>query len=228
MLAMCQLQLGLLDEAEESTRKALEAFGPRERAQHLLASIALQRDRPAEAVALLESVGGLDMSNPNGLLLLARSYVELRRWDEAAEAAKRSIALDADNPQPYLALTRQLLHRKLYAEAAEAALSAISLDFARPNAQVVESQWAMLARQGKPPGLDKQRMAAALDQHSRHIRQTLAASSRVELLEVSYPELVESPQPLIDELAKFLGGGFTPGPAVLSCIRPQLHRQRNS
>jgi predicted AlkP superfamily phosphohydrolase/phosphomutase/tetratricopeptide (TPR) repeat protein len=417
MLAMCQLQLGLLDEAEESTRKALEAFGPRERAQHLLASIALQRDRPAEAVALLESVGGLDMSNPNGLLLLARSYVELRRWDEAAEAAKRSIALDADNPQPYLALTRQLLHRKLYAEAAEAALSAISLDFARPNAhfllgaalagddqlneacqalhtclklepaflrayrllarihrklgdevkalaydqqyravialgkvkfvplpkpraavpapaippaetptnpgaelefiivsglprsgtslmmqilraggipvmtdelraadednpegyweweeikklpnnpgillqargkalkiisallpalplshrykiifmtrpiaQVVESQWAMLARQGKAPGLDKQRMAVALDQHSRHIRQTLAASSRVELLEVSYADLVANPQPLIDELAKFLGDGFTPGPAVLSSIRPRLHRQRD-
>ncbi len=419
LLAMCQLQLGLLDEAEESAKKALEAFGPLERAQHLLASIALQRERPAEAVALLESVGGLDMTNPNGLLLLARSYVELRRWDEAAEAAKRSIALDADNPQPYLALTRQLLHRKLYAEAAEAALSAISLDFGRANAhfllgtalagddqlneacqalrtclkleptflrayrllvrihrklgdevkaqayeqqyravivlrkdkfvpvpkprasspaqaiapagdapaaveekmefvvvsglprsgtslmmqilraggipvmtddlraadednpegyweweeikklpnhpgilvqargkalkiisallpalplthrykmifmtrpiaQVVESQWAMLERQGKPPGLDKQRMSAAMEQHSQQIRQTLAASPRIELLEVSYADLVANPQPLIDELAKFLGDRFTPGPAVLSRIRPQLHRQRSS
>jgi tetratricopeptide (TPR) repeat protein len=416
LLAMCQLQLGLLDEAEESAKKALEAFGPLERAQHLLASIALQRERPAEAVALLESVGGLDMTNPNGLLLLARSYVELRRWDEAAEAAKRSIALDADNPQPYLALTRQLLHRKLYAEATEAALSAISLDFARPNAhfllgtalagdgqlneacqalhtclkleptflrayrllarihrklgdevkalaydqqyravivlrkdkfvrvpqprasspvqaiapagdaaaaveemelivvsglprsgtslmmqmlraggipvmtdelrtadednpegyweweeikklpkdpgilvqargkalkiisallpalplshrykiifmtrpiaQVVESQWTMLARQGKPPELDKQRMAVAMEQHSQQVRQIFAASSRVELLEVSYADLVANPQPLIDDLAKFLGDAFTPGPAVRSCIRPQLHRQR--
>jgi hypothetical protein len=70
-------------------------------------------------------------------------------------------------------------------------------------------------------------MAAALDQHSRHIRQTLAASSRVELLEVSYADLVANPQPLIDELAKFLGDGFTPGPAVLSSIRPRLHRQRD-
>jgi hypothetical protein len=97
----------------------------------------------------------------------------------------------------------------------------------RPIAQVVESQWAMLARQGKPPALDKQRMAVAMAQHSQHIRQTFAASSRVELLEVSYTDLVANPQPLIDELAKFLGTPFTPGPAVISCIRPQLHRQRD-
>lgn len=97
----------------------------------------------------------------------------------------------------------------------------------RPIAQVVESQWTMLARQGKPPGLDKQRMAVAMAQHSQHIRQTFAASSRVELLEVSYTDLVANPQPLIDELAKFLGTPFTPGPAVLSRIRPQLHRQRD-
>jgi len=421
MLAMCQLQLGLFDEAEESAKKALETFGPRERAQHLLASIALQRERPAEAVALLESVGGMDMADPNGLLLLARAFVELRRWDEAAEAAKRSIALDSDNPQPYLALTRQLLHRKLYAEAAECALAAISLDFSRANAhfllgvalagdgkwkeslqalhtclkldpaflrayrllgriyrqqgdeakalacqqqyrtvialrkvkfvpppkprasapaqaaapkenppdknppaaeeemefiivsglprsgtslmmqilqaggipvmtdgkraadednpegyweweeiktlpknpgllaqakgkalkvisallpalprvhrykiifmtrpveQVVDSQWAMLARRGKSPGPDKQRMAEALEQHSKNIRGVFAGSDRVGLLEVSYPDLVADPQRMIDELARFLGDRFTPGPAVMACIKPGLHRQR--
>lgn len=414
MLAMCQLQLGLFDEAEASANKALETFGPRDHAQHLLASIALQRERPAEAVTLLESVGGLAMTDANGLLLLARAFVELRRWDEAAEAAKRSIAIDPDNPRPYLALTRQLLHRKFYAEAAECALSAISLDFARPNAhyllgvalagegktqdalqalhtclklepaflrayrllarlyskagdepraqacrqqlrtvlalgkvkfvpaapkphattatkpvaatdvvaeameflivtglprsgtslmmqilhaggvpvmtdgrrsadednpegyweweeiktlpknpgilaqargkavkvisallpslprthrykivfmtrpvgQVVESQWAMLARQGKPPAAEKSRMAAALEQHSRNLRAILAKSDRVELLEISYPDLVASPAPAIAELAKFLGPSFTPGPAVQACIRPHLHRRR--
>jgi len=147
MLAMCQLQLGLLDEAEESAKKALETFGPQERAQHLLASIALQRERPAEAVALLESVGGMEMTDPNGLLLLARAFVELRRWDEAAEAAKQSIALDSDNPRPYLALTRQLIHRKLYAEAAECALAAISLDFSRANAHFLLG--VALAGEGK-------------------------------------------------------------------------------
>ena len=98
----------------------------------------------------------------------------------------------------------------------------------RPIAQVVESQWTMLARQGKAPGLDKQRMAVAMEQHCQQIRQIFATSPRVELLEISYTDLVANPQPLIDELAKFLGGAFTPGPAVLSRIRPQLHRQRSS
>ena len=416
MLAMCQLQLGLFDEAEESAKKALETFGPRERAQHLLASISLQRERPAEAVALLEAAGGLDMADPNGLLLLARAFVELRRWDEAADAAKRSIALDSDNPRPYLALTRQLLHRKFYAEAAECALAAISLDFSRANAhfllgvalageskqseacqalhtclkldptflrahrllgriyrqqgdeakaqacqqqyrtvialrkgkfvhppklrssakeqaaapkenppdpgeemefvivsglprsgtslmmqilraggipvmtdgkrtadednpegyweweeiktlpknpdilaqakgkalkvisallpalprlhrykiifmarpveQVVESQWAMLARQGKLPGSDKQRMAGAMEQHRQSIRKVFANSDRVAFLEISYPDLVRDPLPVIGELARFLGDRFTPGQAVMACIKPGLHRQR--
>ena len=416
MLALCQTQLGLLDEAEESAKKALETFGPLERAQHLLASIALQRGRPDEAVRLLESVGGIDMTDPNGLLLLARAFVELRRWDEAAEAAKASIAIDPDNPRPYLALTRQLLHRKLHAEAAECALSAISLDFSmanahfllgvaltgqeklndachalhacikldpaflrayrllariyreqgdevksqacqqqyrtvialrkvkfvappkpraadsaketpravkaavsteemefvvvsglprsgtslmmqilhaggvpvmtdgkrgadddnpegywewediknlpkssdiltqakgkalkiisallpalplrhrykiiymtRPIAQVVESQWAMLDRQGKSPGLDKQRMAEMLEQHSKHIRASLAGSDRVELLEVSYPDLVNDARPLIGDLSKFLGDAFKTCPSVFACIKTQLHRQR--
>jgi len=424
MLAMCQLQLGFLDEAEASAKRALETFGAPDRAQYLLASIALQRNQPAEAVALLESVGGMEMTDPNGLLLLVRSFVELRRWDEAAEAAKRSIAIDADNPRPYLALTRQLLHRRLYAEAAECALAAISLDFSRANAhfllgaalagegkrpealhalltciklepvflrayrllarlyreqgdeakshacqqqyrtilaqrkvkfipapkprtapaahqpapavasvaasaeippadeakseflivsglprsgtslmmqilraggipiltdgrraadadnpegyweweaikqlpknpgilahakghavkvvsallpslprthrykilfmtrpiaEVIESQWTMLARQGKPTGPDKQRMAAAMDQHSHQIRKIFAASERVVMLEISYPDLVANPQPLLVELARFLGPRFTPGPEVAACIKPQLHRQR--
>ncbi len=410
MLALCQTQLGLLDEAEASAKRALETFGAPERAQHLLASIALQRERPAEALTWLEAVGGLGMNDPNGLLLLARTFVELRRWDEAAEAARHSIALDADNPRPYLALTRQLLHRKLYAEAADSALAAIALDFSRANAhyllgvalagdgklnealqalhtclklepvflrayrmlariyrrqgdterakaceeqprlllamgnvkiqpartrieaapvtppepaidplelilvsglprsgtslmmqllhaggipvltdgqrvadtdnpegyweweeikklpqnpailtraagkavkvisallpslprchrykiiymtrpihQIIESQWTMLARRNHTPGTDKQRMAESLEQHSQQIRAMLGASKSVEVLEISYPDLVANPQPAIDALAAFLGDPFTPGPAVLACIRPHWHRQR--
>jgi len=420
MLAMCQLQLGLFEEAEVSAQKALDTFGSRDHAQHLLASIALQRQRPAEAVALLETVGGMEMTDPQGLLLLARAFVELRRWEEAAEAAKRSIALDADNPQPYLALVRQCIHRKLYAEAAECALAAISLDFARPNAhfllgvalageskktealqalltcikleptflrayrllarlyreqgdenkakacqqqlrtifqmrkvkfvpaanpraastqavkteakteaasepslpaeekeflivsglprsgtslmmqilqagglplmtdgkrtpdednpegyweweeiktlpknpaillqvegkvvkvisallpslprkhrykviymvrplaQVVDSQWTMLEHQGKPSGADKQQMAEALERHSIQLRQMLGKVKNVEVLEISYPDLVRDPQPWIEKLTAFLGKTFRPGADVLRCIQPSLHRQ---
>lgn len=438
MLAMCQLQLELFDEAEVSIKKAIDTFGSRDHAQHLLASIALQRQRPAEAVELLESIGGIGMTNPQGLLLLARAFVELRRWDEAAEAAKQSIELDADNPQPYLALARQCIHRKFYAEAAECALAAISLDFARANAhfllgvalagegkvedacqalltciklepaflrayrllarlyrqqgdeanaqacslqlrsililhkakfvpaanprstsktenprhndfmendsgqdvqapsipqisdvspateaelpaqeflivtglprsgtslmmqilraggipvmsdgmraadednpegyweweeikslpknpaileqasgkavkvisallpslprkhrykilfmtrpihQVIDSQWAMLGRQGKTPRVAKQQMNEALERHSIQIRQMLVRSENVEILEISYPELVRDPQTWIEQLSAFLGDAFHPGEDVHHSIRPNLHHR---
>lgn len=418
MLAICQTQLGLLDDAVESAKLASETFGPREHAQHLLASIALQRQQPAEALALLESVGGLEMPHPEGLLLLARACVELRHWDEAAEAARRAISIDPDNPRPHLALARQLIHRKLHTEAIESVLTAISLDFGnarahyllgvclaakeqphearqalltsigldpaflrayrllarihrrlgdgvealkyeqrfralfamkkekfvppiplprpaatvvakttpppavgddaderefilvsglprsgtslmmqilqaggipvmtdalrsadednpegyweweeikklpknpgilaqasgkalkvisallpalpfqhryqviymtRPVTQVVDSQWAMLARHGKTPTVAKAQMAAALEQHSLQIRKTLSSSPRVELLEINYPDLVADPRPSVDALARFLGPRFTPSSEVFSRIQPRLHRQK--
>ena len=97
---------------------------------------------------------------------------------------------------------------------------------ARPVEQVVESQWAMLARQGKLPGSDKQRMAGAMEQHRQSIRKVFANSDRVAFLEISYPDLVRDPLPVIGELARFLGDRFTPGQAVMACIKPGLHRQR--
>lgn len=416
MLALCQLQLGLLEEAEASAKMALETFGPREHAQQLLASIALQRELPADAVGILESIGGLEMADPNGFLLLARAFVELRRWDEAADAAKRSIAIDPDNPRPYLALTRQLIHRRFHAEAAECALAAISLDFGRANAhfllgaalagegkkeealralltcikleptflrayrllgriyreqgdepkakaceqqyrtilalgkkqfvpvakprsrvppkvsaeavpameeemqfiivsglprsgtsvmmqilraggipvmtdgkraadddnpegyweweeikmlpknpqllakakghavkvisallpalsakhrykiiymvrpagQVIDSQCAMLARQGKQPRAERQHLIETQERHSRQIREVLRKSDRVELLEVDYPTLVAEPEKEIARVAEFLSGAFANGPRVTACVHPELHRQRGA
>ena len=46
------------------------------------------------------------------------------------------------------------------------------------------------------------------------------------LVEVSYPELVADPGPVIAKLAELLPGRFTPGPAVAACVKPQLFRNR--
>lgn len=424
LLATCQLHLDLFDEAEGSIRQAVATFGSIDRAQQLQASIALQRNQPTEAVVLLEQIGGIEMNDPGGLLLLARAYVELRRWDEAADAAKRSIALDPDNPGPYLALVRQLIHRKRYAEAAEYALTAIALDFPRPNshyllgvalaadgklseaaqslytclrfapgflralrllggihvrmgdtdradacqqqlwyltarkrveplpvqhqspakrqqapqasinkaqsqppdvdnseekefllvsglprsgtslmmqildaagipvltdqirspdadnprgywewegikqlpanpfildaasghavkvisallaslpvrhrykiiymvrplAEVVESQCAMLARQGKSPGAEKQHLIGLQQQHSGQIRAALRRSKRVRLLEVEFPALIADPVAQIARIAEFVGDGFHNRQQAQLCIQPALHRQRS-
>ena len=96
----------------------------------------------------------------------------------------------------------------------------------RPVAQVVNSQWAMLARQGKMPKSEKQHLIKTQEHHSRQIREVLKKSDRVEILEIDYPALIADPQPTLARIADFLGESFTLGPKVEACIKPALHRQR--
>lgn len=54
----------------------------------------------------------------------------------------------------------------------------------------------------------------------------LSQSDLVDLLEVSYPDLVADPQPVIEQLEKLLGSRFKASPAVCACIKPKLFRNR--
>jgi len=97
----------------------------------------------------------------------------------------------------------------------------------RPVEEVVDSQWAMLGRRGQSPRSEKGHLAEVQAHHSRQIRRALAASDRVKLLEVSYPELVADPGPVIASLAALLPGRFTPSAAVAEVVKPALYRQRS-
>jgi tetratricopeptide (TPR) repeat protein len=96
----------------------------------------------------------------------------------------------------------------------------------RPVSQVVDSQWAMLARQGKAPRSEKQHLIETQEHHSRQIREVLKKSDRVDLLEVSYPDLVADPAATIAKVADFIGERFQNGRQVAVCVKPSLHRQR--
>jgi hypothetical protein len=96
----------------------------------------------------------------------------------------------------------------------------------RPTEQVVDSQWAMLSRQGTQPKSEKQHLIEVQEHHSQQIREVLKKSDRVRLLEVSYPELVADPEPVIARLAELLSERFRPGPAVAACVQPKLFRNR--
>jgi hypothetical protein len=98
----------------------------------------------------------------------------------------------------------------------------------RPAEQVVDSQWAMLARRGRSPRSERQHLVDVQQRHSEQIRQVLRKSPRVRLLEVSYPELVADPATVISRLAELLPGAFTPGPAVAACVKPALFRNRGA
>jgi len=100
------------------------------------------------------------------------------------------------------------------------------ISMVRPTEQVVDSQWAMLARKGTQPKSEKKHLIEVQEHHSRQIREVLKKSERVTLLEVSYPELMADPDSVIAKLAELLPGRFTPGPAVAACVKPQLFRNR--
>jgi tetratricopeptide (TPR) repeat protein len=96
----------------------------------------------------------------------------------------------------------------------------------RPVEQVVASQFAMLERQGQTPKREAAHLAKMQEEHSTKIREALQKGDRVEMLEVSYPELVADPAATIAKVADFLGERFHHGPAVAAAVKPKLHRQR--
>jgi predicted AlkP superfamily phosphohydrolase/phosphomutase/tetratricopeptide (TPR) repeat protein len=430
VLATCQMQLGLLDEADATVAKAAETFGRTEQADLVRASIAIQKEDFHAALEALERVREKNPGEVQLQLMLAQSYLALRRWSDAETAARAVLATDPHNPQAFLVLARCFLRTGRAEEAADAAAECIGLQFGnpqghfllgavlasqerfdeavrplenclhlaptflraqrllarvyrrlgqreraavcesqsfatlhdlrreqaaaqaatreqatartairaeqdrirqaeidrkkaeydaiepkeflivsglprsgtsllmqmlraggiepltdakraadednpegyweweaikklskdprlieqaegkavkvisallpslpgkhrytviymvRPTEQVVDSQWAMLARQGTQPKSEKKHLIEVQEHHSRQIREVLRKSERVTLLEVSFPELVAAPEPVIVKLTELLPGRFTPGPAVAACVKPQLFRNR--
>ena len=430
VLATCQMQLGLLDEADATVAKAAETFGRTEQADLVRASIAIQKEDFHAALEALERVREKSPGEVQLQLMLAQSYLALRRFSDAETAARAVLAADPHNAQAFLVLARGFLHADRAEEAADAAAECIGLQFGnpqghfllgaalasreqfeeavrplencltlaptflraqrllarvyrrlgqgdraalcetqafsglhdlrqaqtareaaareqsaaraavraeqnrtrqieidrkkaeydaiepkeflmvsglprsgtslmmqilraggiepltdakraadednpegywewddikklpknprlieqaegkvvkvisallpnlpgkhrytiiymvRPTEQVVDSQWAMLARKGSQPKSERKHLVEVQEHHSRQIREVLEKSERVTLLEVAYPNLVADPEPVIARLAELLPGRFTPGPAVTACVKPRLFRNR--
>ncbi|MEI8045380.1 MAG: tetratricopeptide repeat protein, partial [Verrucomicrobiota bacterium] len=134
LLAACQLQLGLLEEADASASKAMETLGNHDVARLLQASIAIQKENHAEALPLIESVRESNPNDPQMLLMLAQCQVQLRRWDDAEDTLRKLLAADPQNPQAHITRARQQLHLKNAEGAAESAIEAIGLQYGSPHA----------------------------------------------------------------------------------------------
>ena len=153
LLASCQLQLGLLEEAEESALKAMAAFGQHETSRLLLASIAIQKEQHAAALELLETVREANSADPQMLLMLAQCQLRLRRWEDAETTVRKVLDLDPHDPQAHLNLARQYLHRNSPEAAMESALEAIGLQYGNPQGHFLLGvalaqlmQWAQAER----------------------------------------------------------------------------------
>jgi hypothetical protein len=92
---------------------------------------------------------------------------------------------------------------------------------------VVASQWAMLEHTGQKPRSERDHLIEVQRKHSEQMLRILQRSERVEVLEISYPELVANPEAGIDAIAAFLPEAFRAGPAVRAAVKPALHRNRS-
>jgi predicted AlkP superfamily phosphohydrolase/phosphomutase/tetratricopeptide (TPR) repeat protein len=133
LLAKCQFQLGLLDEAEATLEVCLEGFGPSEAARLVMGGIELARGNHAAALEHLNAVRAKDPDHPQLLHGLAEAYLALRQWDQAKATAERMLELDPGSAQAHLTLARYFLHQNQADEAAAAALEAVGLQFGNPQ-----------------------------------------------------------------------------------------------
>ena len=132
-LARCQLRLGLAEEAEESLEVALESFGRNESAHLLRAHIAIDREDFPAALKQLSIVRQHRPEEPDLLVPLCRTYLAMRRWEDAEKIAHQILAADPGNADAFLCLARLALHRDDAEAAINAALDAIGLRFGDPQ-----------------------------------------------------------------------------------------------
>lgn len=133
LLARCQLRLGLLEEAEATAGTALATAGYRGGARIIQAAIALGLGEKDRALELLEIVRREDPDAPLLLHYLSLAYLALRKWPEAAAAARKILATDPSNVQGHLGLARCLLRQNHATDARESALDAVSAEYANPT-----------------------------------------------------------------------------------------------
>jgi tetratricopeptide (TPR) repeat protein len=138
MLAHCQLQLGLADEARATLDSLCETYQGHNPPLLLRARIAQQLGDDQAALAFLEKARPTAAAGqPEFWKLLASSRHKLRQWAAAAEAARESLAIRPDDSRAWLLLASACLRQHRAEEAAAAALEALNLEFSLPRAHFI-------------------------------------------------------------------------------------------
>ncbi|RYD18439.1 MAG: tetratricopeptide repeat protein, partial [Verrucomicrobiaceae bacterium] len=133
LLAKTQIQLGLLEEAEETLAVCLNSLGDTGSAHLLMGNIETERGNPAKALGHLDAVRSHSPDNLRLLHGLSETYLGLRRWKDAEDIATRMLELDPGGTQGHLILARCFLRQGKNKQAADAALEAIGLQYGNPR-----------------------------------------------------------------------------------------------
>ena len=100
---------------------------------------------------------------------------------------------------------------------------------ARPVDEIAASQQKMIDRletEGANQSLDE--IAKQLEMHRAKVLGWMSEHDHVTGMVVKYPELIKDPQPIIEEITKFLGEDLITNPqAMAAVVRPELYRQKS-
>jgi broad-specificity NMP kinase len=92
--------------------------------------------------------------------------------------------------------------------------------------EILASQKQMLIRRGEPTDkVSDERMAEMFGKHLRDVEAWLEKQSNMDVLYVSYNEMLDNPASSIEMINRFLGGALD-GEKMTSAVDRNLHRQR--
>ena len=146
-LAHCQIRLGLADEAAATIERTLASFRDETTIDLIRANIAQLRGDHAAALSILEKIRAARPDAPGLAHQLARSFLKLRRWNEAESVARLLLESDPANSTAWATIARCRLHQDDNEACIAAALEAIGLDFNSPFAHLALG--TALARTGR-------------------------------------------------------------------------------
>jgi tetratricopeptide (TPR) repeat protein len=114
--------------AEREAREALRQSPTLPEAHFVLGQAALYRADLPKAIAEFQAELELNPGYAPAFSRLGEAYFRVGRWDDAQNAAQRSIWLDSTSAESYVLLGKVLLHRKEFAPTLRVMQRAISID----------------------------------------------------------------------------------------------------
>lgn len=97
----------------------------------------------------------------------------------------------------------------------------------REMSEILASQRKMLERRGEDPNkVSDAEMAELFSKHFNKVMDWVRKQRNIRFIEVSYNQLLETPEQEVKKLAEFLGSGVDAA-AMLNRIDPDLYRQRS-
>jgi len=93
--------------------------------------------------------------------------------------------------------------------------------------EVLASQRVMLERLGKPTRIDDAVIATMFRNHLGKFANWVRVRPNYQILDVDYNDLVTDPEPIVEGIDHFLGGGFDRA-AMAHTVEPGLYRNRST